>query len=80
MTLDSLMPGQSARITYVDPKHPSLVRLAEMGLIGGQPITLVRRAPLGEPLKIRIMNYELCIRKSEAAAIHIDIESEVVPA
>ncbi|MCB1042001.1 MAG: ferrous iron transport protein A [Acidobacteria bacterium] len=72
MTLDSLVPGQSARITYLEPSHPSLIRLSEMGFISGQHIQLIRKAPLGEPFKVRVMNYELCIRKSEAAAIHVE--------
>ncbi len=80
MTLDGLRPGQTGIIKRLDPNHPSLIRLAEMGMINGQSVTLIRRAPLGEPIKVRVMNYDLCIRKSEARAIHVDLIEEVVNA
>ena len=38
---------------------------------------LVRRAPLGDPLVIRVLNYELCIRASEAACVEVQLESAI---
>jgi ferrous iron transport protein A len=71
MTLDALPPGQQAEIVRLDPASASAVRLGEMGFVSGQKIAMIRRAPLGEPFKVRIMNYELCLRRSEAAAVEV---------
>jgi len=45
--------------------RPSL-RLREMGVLPGVAITLVRTAPFGDPLEIRVRGYNLTLRKSEA--------------
>jgi ferrous iron transport protein A len=42
-----------------------------MGLLAGTPITLVRAAPLGDPLEIKIRGYHLTLRKSEADNIFV---------
>ncbi|MCB1050676.1 MAG: ferrous iron transport protein A [Acidobacteria bacterium] len=72
MTLDRLLPGQTAIITQLDRTDQQAIRLCEMGFIAGQTVTMIRKAPLGEPFKIRIMNYDLCIRKQEALAVHVE--------
>lgn len=71
MTLDHLPDGASAEVARIDEENPNLVRFAEMGLIAGQQVTMLKRAPLGDPLKVRLMNFELCIRKSDASGIHL---------
>lgn len=46
---------------------PALIqRLMEMGITEGEVLEVVRLAPLGDPLEIRIRGYELSLRKSEA--------------
>jgi len=47
----------------------AFLRLREMGLLPGTPITLVRTAPLGDPLEIKVRGYHLTLRKSEAEHI-----------
>ncbi len=69
MTLDKLTVGCSAEIVKIDPSNPNLSRLSELGVIAGQKVKLLRKAPLGDPLQIRIMNYELCLKKQDAAGI-----------
>ncbi len=44
-------------------------RLLEMGLLVGTPVELVRFAPLGDPVEIKIRGYNLTLRKSEAEQI-----------
>jgi Fe2+ transport system protein FeoA len=68
-TLDSLTPGQRAVIEQLDGPPAILQRILEMGLTEGEEVELVRRAPLGDPLEIRIRSYELSLRKTEAARI-----------
>ena len=55
-------------------------RLMEMGLLPGTPITIVRIAPLGDPLELRLRSYSLSIRRQEAAAIYLEEVLEPVTA
>lgn len=71
--LAELKPGQSARITALEGQGPLVQRLYEMGLLEGTQITLVRCAPLGDPLEIRVLGYGLSLRKAEAAWIKVDL-------
>jgi len=71
MTLNRLAVGQKARIQSLDPNHPSALRLAEMGLVPGEIIKFVGKAPFGEPYKIEVMEYELCLRASDALAVSL---------
>lgn len=70
-TLAELRPGDSARIQTLEGRGPMVQRLYEMGLIEGSEVTLIRRAPLGDPLEIRVMGYALSLRAAEAAQIRI---------
>ena len=70
-TLADMKPGQKARVVSLDGKGPLVQRLYEMGLIEGTEVTLVRRAPLGDPLEIRLMGYSLSLRGAEASRIHV---------
>ena len=44
----------------------------EMGLIEGTEVQVIRRAPLGDPLHVRVGDYELSLRASEAELIDVD--------
>jgi ferrous iron transport protein A len=48
---------------------PSRPRLMEMGLLVGTPIELIRFAPMGDPVEIRVRGYNLTLRRSEAEQI-----------
>ncbi len=76
MTLASMEPGQTGRIISIEAMDESLVRLAELGLITGERVKLLKRAPLGDPIEIRIMNYNLCLRKKEASCIEVQLLEE----
>lgn len=67
--LTSLEAGQSAIVTEikVPPEHRG--RILEMGLLVGTPIELVRFAPLGDPVEIKVRGYNLSLRKHEAEQI-----------
>lgn len=47
-------------------------RLLELGLLPGTAVRVVRRAPLGDPIELRLRNYSLSIRREEAALIEIE--------
>lgn len=53
----------------VDPA--SRARLMEMGLLVGTPVELVRFAPLGDPVEIKVRGYHLTLRRSEAELIRV---------
>jgi ferrous iron transport protein A len=71
-TLDTLKPGEKARITKVRVKGPARRKLFDMGMVAGTEIELVRNAPLGDPMDYRIKGYHLSIRKEEARQIFIN--------
>lgn len=73
-TLDTLKPGEKAKILKVRVKGSSIRRkLFDMGMVAGSDIQLVRRAPLGDPLEFKIKGYNLSIRKQEAREIFVEI-------
>ncbi len=74
MVLSELAPGQRGTITgYADDDPPP--RLMEMGLVPGTPVTVVRRAPLGDPLYLKVRGHPLSIRDHEADQIHVEAVS-----
>ena len=70
-TLDQIRPGSSARITRLKVDGPIGQRLAEMGLIEGALVRVVRTAPLGDPLEIQLEDYSLSLRKAEARCVEV---------
>jgi ferrous iron transport protein A len=71
-TLDTLKPGEKARITKVRVKGAARRKLFDMGMVAGADIELVRNAPLGDPMDYRIKGYHLSIRTEEASQIFIN--------
>lgn len=72
MTLASLLAGQEARIVGVPTGTSSSQRLRDLGLITGESVRVLKKAPMGDPIELRIMNYDLCIRRSEAEGILVE--------
>jgi Fe2+ transport system protein FeoA len=78
---DSLLPLTSvalgARATVAEIKLPpeSRPRLMEMGLLVGTSVELVRFAPLGDPVEIKVRGYNLTLRKHEADQIFVRRDS-----
>lgn len=73
MTLDELKIGQSAIITKVGGDGALRQHFLDMGVIPGCELTLVKFAPMGDPMQLLIHGYELTLRKDDAAKIDIDI-------
>jgi Fe2+ transport system protein FeoA len=70
--LNDLQPGDRAVVKGCVMQQQVYERLSEMGLIEGTIIELVRVAPLGDPLQIKLRGYNLSLRTSEAR--HIQVE------
>lgn len=72
MTLDQLAVGQDAYIESVGGAELSLKKhILDMGLTPGTEVTLVKTAPMGDPLQLTVRGYELTLRKADAAQIQI---------
>ena len=76
MKLNSLKPGQSARITEVGGEGALRQHFLDMGMIPGAEVTVIKLAPLGDPMEIFIQGYSLTVRKAEAAMISVLEEEE----
>lgn len=70
--LSELAIGANAVVRDFPKQDPAFIRLREMGLLVGTSVTLIRTAPLGDPLEIRVRGYNLSIRKADAA--HVVVE------
>ena len=73
-TLADLSPGQSAEVLAVSGDPALVQRLYEFGLLEGERVEVVARAPLGDPIEIRFGNSRLSLRKTEAANISVRLD------
>ncbi|MDO4865738.1 MAG: ferrous iron transport protein B [Clostridia bacterium] len=71
MTLRDLKIGQSARIDAVGGEGALRQHFLDMGVIPGAEVTLVKLAPMGDPMELRIHGYELTLRLADAAKIDV---------
>jgi len=67
--LTSVALGGKATVAEIKLPPESRPRLMEMGLLVGTPVELVRFAPLGDPVEIKVRGYYLTLRKHEAERI-----------
>ena len=71
LPLTSLQAGCAGIVTDIKVPVEHRGRLLEMGLLVGTPVELVRFAPLGDPVEIKIRGYHLTLRKHEAEQIWV---------
>lgn len=71
-TLAELEIGSSARILSVEGEDTVSRRLLEMGVTPGAPVRVVKNAPFGCPMEIRVRNSHLAIRRTEANSILVE--------
>ena len=73
-TLDHLSSGQEAVIKCLLPESlPFRRKLLAMGMTPGCQLTVMRIAPLGDPIEINLRGFLLCLRRHEAAAIEVEV-------
>ena len=78
MRLSELQTGQTAYIKKVNGNGAFRKRILEMGFVRGEEVKSILNAPLKDPIKYGIMEYEVSLRRSEAVMIEITImKSEV---
>ncbi|MBR0159914.1 MAG: ferrous iron transport protein B [Oscillospiraceae bacterium] len=71
MTLKELKPGKSAVIRSVGGSGALRQHFLDMGLIPGAELTVIKYAPMGDPMEIRIHGYALTLRMDDAAQIDV---------
>lgn len=72
MNLATMRPGEHGRITAIGTIGPLRRRLMDMGVLVGESITVVKVAPLGDPIEVTIKSYQLSLRKKEAEGIVVE--------
>lgn len=78
VSLNTLLPGDKGTIQQINTPTPNVRRrLMEMGLLKGTPIELIRFAPMGDPLEVRVRGFRLSLRKIEAEAVLVRRDSNV---
>lgn len=71
MNLTSLPVGAIAKVLSVNGDNPITKRLMEMGVVPGVSVRVIKSAPFGDPLEIRVRGYHLAMRKTEANQIEV---------
>ena len=69
MKLKELEIGQSATIVHVGGEGALRQHFLDMGVIPGAEITLIKFAPMGDPMEFQVHGYELTLRMDDAAKI-----------
>ncbi|MBL9088191.1 MAG: ferrous iron transport protein A [Planctomycetia bacterium] len=70
-TLADLAVGEKARVARLEGAGVAVQRLAEMGLTPGAMVTVVRFAPLGDPVEVKVRGYALSLRKVDARCVRV---------
>ncbi|WP_300369034.1 FeoA family protein [Hydrogenimonas sp.] len=77
MTLAELQPKQKAIIKSIGDIGELKTRLMELGVLCGEPVQLVRYAPLGDPIEIRVADTMIALRKEDAGKIEVEPISQL---
>ena len=73
MNLSNIPKDVQARVTAVNGEGLLTRRLMEMGVVPGVSVRLVKAAPFGDPIEVRLLGYSLAIRRNEAEAIEVEL-------
>jgi Fe2+ transport system protein FeoA len=76
VTLDTTPFGARARVISVSGDGAVALRLMQMGVVPGVVVCVVKSAPLGDPIQVRIRDYDLALRRIEAQTITVAFDNE----
>jgi ferrous iron transport protein A len=76
LCLRQMKLGQSGTIVSIGAQAEMGRRIRDMGLVPGAVLTIVRRAPLKDPVALRLQGFTLMLRNNEADYITVEIEEE----
>ena len=71
-TLTQVKVGETVKVTKIAGEGPIKRRIMDMGITKGVEIYVRKVAPLGDPVEITVRNYELSVRKADAAIIEVE--------
>ena len=74
MKLTDLSVGRDARVIAIKGSGRVTQRLMEMGVIPGVAIRIIKMAPFGDPIEVRVRGYSLAMRRVEANVIEVSIQ------
>jgi Fe2+ transport system protein FeoA len=75
ISLSELMPGEKGTVERISHAVATVrQRLMEMGVVTGIQVQLIRFAPLGDPIEVRVGGYRLSLRRNEARAVLVTKE------
>ena len=72
MTLKEAAVGTTVKVKKLTGEGPVKRRIMDMGITKGVEIYVRKVAPLGDPVEITVRNYELSVRKADAAIIEVE--------
>jgi len=72
MNLAKLSIGKEAKVTKINGNSAITRRLMEMGVIPGVSVKVIKTAPFGDPIEVRVRGYSLAMRKNEAETIEVN--------
>ena len=75
MTLDTTPYGARARVISVSGEGAVSQRLMQMGVVPGVSISVVKSAPLGDPIQVLVRDYHLALRRVEARTITVALDA-----
>lgn len=81
ITLDKLLPGEKGTVINIIGNSAIKRKIIDMGVVAGTKVHVQKFAPLGDPMEIKIKNFNLSLRKEEASLIilqQIDTEDLTV--
>ena len=75
-TLQDLQQGDSGIIVKIRGRGAFRKRITEMGFVKGQEVTVIKAAPLQDPVEYKIMGYNVSLRQSESRLIEVITHSK----
>ncbi len=76
LSLAKLPIGAQGRVIAVNGSGAIARRLMEMGVVPGAPVRVIKAAPLGDPIEVRVRGYHLALRRTEAQTISVTTTSD----
>ena len=75
MKLFEVRPGIKCRVKALGPGMAALRRrLLDLGVLSGEPLLVIRKAPLGDPMEIEVEGTRITLRRDEAQKIEVEVE------
>ena len=71
MTLKEVKIGQTVKVKKLTGEGAVKRRIMDMGLTKGTEVTVLKVAPLGDPIEVTVRGYELSIRKADAEMVEV---------